>query len=120
MPNNWVIRQVLAVESVMPNPLLFRLQEYFLALGLGNDDDAAFGDYEAALAVVIEVVADRAALRDVHVLVHDGPADTAMPTDGYPLADDRFLDDGMKIGIVTRFLRRSCVLISRSNGIVCF
>src|SRR3954452_22771375 len=50
-------------------------------LGLGDDDDALVGDGEAALAVPLQVVADRRAGGHARLLVDDGPADAAVPAD---------------------------------------
>src|SRR5438309_1646844 len=66
-------------------------------LALGDDDHALLGDLEAALAVVVGVVADGRVRRDLDVLVDDGPADAAVPADVHPLEQDRVLDGGVTV-----------------------
>ena len=51
------------------------------AVGLGDHDHAPFADGEAAGPVVLVVVADLGARRDVHALVDDRPADLGVAAD---------------------------------------
>src|SRR5439155_271545 len=66
--------------AILP-PVLTR--ERLRQLVFGNDDDALFGDLEAATAVLLEVVTDGCVRRNSHVLIDDGPADATVPAHIY-------------------------------------
>src|SRR5262249_43963440 len=74
----------------LPQPLGERLGQF----GLGDDDDALLGHLEAALPVVLQVVADRRVRRDLDLLVDDRPADAAVAADVHAVEQDRVLDQG--------------------------
>src|SRR4051812_4685923 len=57
-------------------------------LGLGDDDHPLVRHLEAALPVVVQVVADGGVRRDLHVLVDNRPADAAVPADVHAVEQD--------------------------------
>src|SRR5438270_457054 len=65
--------------------------------GLGNDNDALLGDHEAALAIMVEVVADGRILRNLHVLVDNRAANAAMATHVNALEQNGRLHQGKAI-----------------------
>src|SRR5208282_1772515 len=64
---------------------------------LGDDDDARFGDREAAPAVVLDVVADDRVGRDFDFLVDDRPAYLRAAADIDAAEQDRILDAGKAV-----------------------
>src|SRR5262249_33117433 len=89
-PRVFLIRGSVAVPAIffpLPPPRK-RLRQ----LRLGDHDHALFRHREAAPAVLVQVVADGGILRDLHVLVHDRPADPAVPPDVNAVEEDGRLD----------------------------
>src|SRR4051794_38933250 len=66
-------------------------------LALGDDDDPLLADKEAALPVVLLVVADGGVRGNLHVLVDDRPANAAVPSDLDAVEEDRVLDVGIAV-----------------------
>ena len=91
----------------IPRPLLsadggFRFQEMLDAFGLGNYDHALFAHGEAAGPVVVVVVADLDAGRNVYALVDDRPAHLGVPPDIDPFEQDRIFNPGKAVHALVR------------------
>src|SRR5258708_4794405 len=71
-----------------------QLDERLGEFGLGDNDDAAFSDREAALAIVFEIVTDGRTLRNLHVFINDSTTDSTMAADVDAVEKYRIIDGG--------------------------
>ena len=72
----------------------FGFDKMFDAFGFGDDNHAIFADGESASSIVVVVVADFDAGRNMHALVDNGPANFGVATDIDPFKQDRVFHAG--------------------------